>query len=104
MNGFSGELNGVVAGRFNVLARIARTSGQSFFTGSGLLDTYTGSARIGYDVTRRLEAYAEYMYYVYDTGAQGGSPEIPIAPGVPIELERHGARAGLSLRVPAFRR
>jgi hypothetical protein len=104
VNGFSGEINGTLAGRIGVIARLRRTSGTSVFTGSALLDTYTGQGRVGVAVTRRLEAYAEYLYYGYDTGVSDVAPGIPVLPGAPVDLERHSARAGLVLRVPAYRR
>jgi hypothetical protein len=104
VNGFSGELNGALGRRVGVIASVRRTSGQSVFTGSGLLDTYTGRARLGVALTRRLEAYAEYLYYGYDTGGVDIEPGVPVLPGAPLDLERHSARVGLVLRVPAFRR
>jgi hypothetical protein len=104
VNGFSGEINGVLAGSIRVTAGLGRTSGTSVFTGSDLLDTYSGRGRVGVPLTRRLEAYAEYLYYGYDTGVSDVTPGIPVLPGAPLDLERHSARAGVILRVPAFRR
>jgi hypothetical protein len=104
VNGFSGEINGTFARRIGVIARLRRTSGTSVFTGNALLDTYTGQGRVEVALTRRLQSYAEYLYYGYDTGTSDLAPGIPVLPGAPLDLERHSARVGLLLRVPAFRR
>jgi hypothetical protein len=101
VTGFSAEVEGSIRRRVAFTARVRRSSGQSVFTGNGLLDTYTGLARVGVPLTRGLEAYAEYLYYGYEENEF----ELDfIIPGVPLDVERHGARAGLLLRVPVFRR
>jgi hypothetical protein len=102
VNGFSVEVNGTVKRRMQFSASVRRSSGQSALTGNRLLDTYTGVARVGVMLTGGLQAYAEYLYYVYEEDDL--VPDAPIIPGALFNVERQGARAGLVLRVPAFRR
>jgi hypothetical protein len=102
VTGFSAELSGTVRRRLEFNANVRRSSGQSALTGNRLLDTYTGVARVGVMLTRGLQAYAEYLYYVYEEDDL--VPDAPIIPGALFNVERQGARAGLMLRVPAFRR
>jgi hypothetical protein len=101
VTGFSAEVTGTVKRRVGFTAHVRRSSGQSALTGNHLLDTYDGVARVGVILTRGLQAYTEYAYYGY---LEDDVPDVPVVAGVPLEVERHGARAGLLLRVPAFRR
>ncbi len=102
VTGFSAEVNGAVRSGVAFTAHVRRSSGQSALTGNRLLDTYDGLARVGVTLTRGLQAFAEYVYYGYRE--DDFVPDVPIIPGVPFEVERHGGRAGLQLRVPVFRR
>jgi hypothetical protein len=45
-----------------------------------------------------LAAYSEYLYYVYDFR---GTTQL--TPGIPLQLERSGLRAGLTVLLPVFR-
>jgi hypothetical protein len=111
VNGFSADYTGIVARRLSVLARISKSTGQSILTveNSNLVDTYTGEARLDVPLTRRLTAFTEYVYYVYDTreepgGEPDGIPDIPLAPGIPRDLRRQGVRVGITFEVPVLRR
>jgi hypothetical protein len=111
-DGFSGEFNGLVLERIGLLVRASRATGQSLVprddllaqTGDNLLDTYTGQLRVSYRVTRQLSSYAEYLHYMYDTGGQLGTPLIPLAPGLPPDLNRQAIHVGLEWQMPVLRK
>jgi hypothetical protein len=70
-----------------------------------LLDTYSGQLRLDYELNRRLSLYAQYIQYFYDTrGEVDTLPGIPIAPGIPADMDRRGVRVGVELRMPVLRR
>ena len=105
VDGFSGEFKSGLVGRFEFLARLSKATGQSAYTSDRLLDTYSGQLRLSYALTRRLSAYAEYIHYFYDTrGEIDAPPRVPVAPGIPADLDRHGVRVGVLLQVPVLRR
>lgn len=101
VDGFTAEFNGVVLRRLEVLARAGLAQGQSVVTRDELLDTYSTQLKLGYRLSRELNAYTEYIHYQYEAGSE---PLIPVAPGMPADLKRDTIRAGLEWRVPAFRR
>jgi hypothetical protein len=111
-DGFSGEFNGLVLQRIGLLVRVSRATGQSLvprddlldMTGDNLLDTYTGQLRVSYRVTRELNSYAEYLHYMYDTRGQLVAPQIPLAPGLPPDLNRQAIHVGLLWQVPVLRK
>ena len=111
-DGFSGEFNGLVLQRIGLLVRVSRATGQSLvprddlldMTGDNLLDTYTGQLRVSYRVTRDLNSYVEYLHYMYDTRGQLVAPQIPLAPGLPPDLNRQAIHVGLLWQVPVLRK
>jgi hypothetical protein len=59
--------------------------------------------KVSYQVTRELDAYAEYLHYTYDTRGQLG-PQIPLAPGLPPDLNRQAIHVGLLWQMPVLRK
>jgi len=93
-------IDGFVTRRVDLVVSGGYSSGESLLNSSALAyDTYTGSIRVRYALSRLSAMYAEYMYYFYDF-AQG----TPLLVGVPPALERHGVRAGFTLWMPALRK
>jgi hypothetical protein len=105
VDGFSGEFNTGLGRGFAFLARASKATGQSAYTSDRLLDTYSGQLRLDYELNRRLSLYAQYIQYFYDTrGEVDTLPGIPIAPGIPADMDRRGVRVGVELRMPVLRR
>jgi hypothetical protein len=99
-DGLSASLAGLMSRRIDILASAGFSSGASLLNRNSLrFDTYTGNLRLRYALTRAWAGYVEYLYYYYD---YSGNDSLP--PGIPRGLERNGARAGLTLWVPALRR
>ena len=93
-------IDGFVTRRIDVALTGGFSVGKSLLNTSELAyDTYLGSARVRYALTRTVATYVEYLYYFYDF-AEGS----PLLIGVPHGLERHGARAGFTLWMPALRK
>ena len=103
-DGFTGEFNGRVLRRIDILARVSRAAGQSVVTRDSLLDTYTSELKVTYLVTRELSAYVDYIHYVFDSGGELDTPQIPLVRGIPVDLKRDSIHVGLSWQVPAFRK
>jgi hypothetical protein len=65
---------------------------------AGLQSRYTtryGSSRLQVAITRGLALYGQYGLYEYKAGSA-----TPLAGGLPLQQQRRGARAGLTLWVP----
>jgi len=93
-------IDGFVSKRVDLSVSAGYSTGDSILNSSQLAyDTYTGSIRARYGLTRVAAVYAEYLYYFYEF-ADG----TPLLVGVPRGLERHGVRAGFTLWMPALRR
>ena len=93
-------IDGYITNRIDVAVSGGYSSGESILNTSALAyDTYTGSVRVRYALTRLVATYGEYLYYFYDFAAG-----TPVLIGVPRGLERNGVRVGLTLWMPAFRR
>jgi hypothetical protein len=103
-DGFTGEFNGRVLRRIDILGRVSRAAGQSIVTRDSLLDTYTGELKVMYLVTRELNAYVDYIHYTFDRGGELDTPQIPLVLGIPADLKRDTVHVGLSWQVPAFRK
>ena len=103
-DGFTGEVNGRVLRRIDVLGRASRAAGQSVVTRETLLDTYTSELKVMYLVTRQLSAYVDYIHYMFDSGGELDTPQIPLVTGIPADLKRDTIHVGLSWQVPAFRK
>jgi hypothetical protein len=98
--GFSSSVGGFATRRLHVAAAAAYSNGESAaFRRSSAFDTYTGSLRVRWALTRHLAAHAEYLYYYYDFR---GNAQLPL--GMPSTLDRNGIRLGVTLWVPAVRR
>jgi len=59
---------------------------------NGHFDTYTGTVRARYSVTRSFAVYGQYLYYYYNLRGQAA-----LAPDLPKVFEQHGLRFGLML-------
>ncbi|MET0213177.1 MAG: hypothetical protein ABW292_09250 [Vicinamibacterales bacterium] len=103
-DGFTGEFNGRVLRRIDILGRVSRAAGQSIVTRDSLLDTYTGELKVTYLVTRELNAYVNYIHYTFDSGGELDTPQIPLVTGIPADLKRDTIHVGLAWQVPAFRK
>jgi hypothetical protein len=90
-------LTGLLTSRIDLLVSGAHSDGASTLNRSrSVFDVYATDVRLRYALTRKFAAYAEYLYYFYDS--QGA----PLVPGFPLSLERKGIRVGLMLRVAPF--
>jgi hypothetical protein len=105
VNGYTAEfISGPVRG-MDFLARFSKATGQSAFTSDDLLDTYSGQVRLAYQIVDYLQVYGEYLHYFYETGGESDAfPLFPLAPGIPADLKRNGARIGVMWHVPVLRR
>jgi hypothetical protein len=92
------EMSGLLTRRIDVSASAALANGESVLTRStGQLETYTGTTRLRFALSRSLALYTEYLYYFYDLRGQAR-----LAPGLAPSVEQHSVRAGVTLWVPVF--
>jgi hypothetical protein len=98
-DGFSAVVEGLVTRRLDVVVSAGYSSGKSALNIESFFDTYAGNARLRYALVPSLAAYVEYLYYFYDSHGS-----IPLAPGLPLGLERNGIRAGLTMHLSTLRR
>jgi hypothetical protein len=99
-NSFGLGIDGFLTRRVDLAVSAGYSSGDPILNDSALAyDSYMGSIRIRYALTRLTAVYTEYLYYFYDF-AEG----TPLLVGVPPGLERHGVRAGVTLWMPALRK
>ena len=97
--------NSVRVGVSGLIARMVDVSGSAGYADgesalsrrSRQLDTYTGTARVRFALTRGFALYTEYFYYFYDLRGPSLLP-----PGLANTFEQQGMRAGLMLWVPVF--
>jgi hypothetical protein len=93
-------VEGLLSRRVDLAIGGGYSTGDSIFNGSPLAyDTYTGSIRARYALSRLSAIYTEYLYYLYDF-----SDGTRFIVGVPPGLKRHAIRVGLSLWMPAMRK
>jgi hypothetical protein len=93
VDGVTTVLSGDFNRRVHLAMSAAYSSGETLEVGtSPNLTSYTGSARLSFDVTRRVGTFAEYLYYLYDF-----SDNPNLAPGLLSKIERNGVRAGLTV-------
>ena len=93
-------VDGLVTRRIDINLSAGYSSGASILNSSALAyDTYTGSIRVRYALSRLVATYAEYLYYFYDFAAG-----TPLLVGVPPGLERNGVRVGFTVWTPALRK
>jgi hypothetical protein len=100
----SAEVAGLITRRLEASASAAYARVGSALTGrvdpldpGGRLDTYVGTARLRYAISRRLALYTEYLYYVYELRG-----ETLLAPELPPRFEQSGIRMGLMFTFPLF--
>jgi len=87
------ELSGLARERVDIAASAGYVVGQSILQRDAQhFDTYTGTMRGRYSVTRSFALYAEYLYYYYNLHGQEA-----LAPDLPSVFEQHGLRVGLML-------
>ena len=97
-NSARADLLGLLGRRVDISLSAAFADGESALTlNSRQLDSYTGTARVRFALTRALALSTEYFYYLYDLR---GSTSL--APDLPGRFEQHGVRVGLVLWVPVF--
>jgi hypothetical protein len=86
-------LAGLVGPRIDVSASAGSSVGESVFSrDTQRFDTYTGTARARYGVTRSFALYGEYLYYFYNFHGQ-----TTLSDDLPNRFEQHGVRAGVML-------
>jgi hypothetical protein len=99
------RLQGYLSQRIDVRLGAGYSDGTSVLTSNNLaFETYLGDVRVRYGLSRNIAAYGEYLYYKYLYSYHDPTGNALPAPGLPRGLERSGARVGLSLWMPAFRR
>jgi hypothetical protein len=87
------EVSGLVSERIDVSASAGSSVGESALSRNNQrFDTYTGTTRARYAVSRSLAFYAEYLYYYYNLHGLAD-----LAPDLPSRFEQHGVRVGLML-------
>jgi opacity protein-like surface antigen len=62
-------------------------------------EAVTANAGVTYALSRRMAAFARYVYYSYSFDGLAG----PLEPTLPTALDRQGIRIGLTLSVPVLR-
>ena len=96
VDGATAALSGLFGRRLEMRVTGAYSTGESALRRDGFFfDTYTGNLRFQYALSRSFAAYAEYLYYFYDFR---GNTQGQLA--FPDELERNGARIGITLWLP----
>lgn len=94
----SADLNGHVSRRLEFNALAGYSTGEIGFVASSNYDTYRGSLRLRFALSRLLATYGEYFYYHYEF-----PPHVSLPAGLPRSLDRQGARVGLSFWLPLLR-
>jgi hypothetical protein len=90
-------LDGFINRRTDVAAAVAYSGGNVVQARSNPFETYTATARLRFGLTRQLAAYAEYLFYDYDSAG------VALNANVPPRVSRHSVRVGLTLWVPLLR-
>ena len=99
-DGITAVLDGLWTERWGFSLSAGYSTGESaLFSRATAFDTYLGSLKIRYALSRMWAANVEYVYYYYDFS---GTAQLPA--GVSSNLERNGLRAGLTLLMPALRK
>jgi hypothetical protein len=99
-DGFTAEFGGLCTSRIDIVVSARYSRGVSVVNRDALaFDTSGADLRLRYALTSALAVYGEYLYYFYDFRGNRS-----LAPGIPPSLERNAIRAGLTLRVRAWRR
>jgi len=100
VDGFSSSVEGLASRRAELMIAAGYSSGASpLQRGSLSFDTYTGSVRMRYALTRAAALTAEYLYYYYDFRGRSS-----LAPGLPAALKRNAVRAGVTIWLPILGR
>jgi hypothetical protein len=87
------DVSGLLNERIDVVATAGYAAGTSALDrDSQNMDSYTGSVRARYSVSRSLAVYGQYLYYYYDLRGQ-----TTLAPNLPRRFEQNGFRLGLML-------
>ena len=91
-------LGGYLSRRLEFRSQAGYSTGSVGFGSAGNgFDTYMGTARLQYGLTRYLATYVEYLYFHYEFSTA------TLLPGAfPRGLDRQGVRGGVSLWVPLY--
>jgi hypothetical protein len=87
--------DGLLIGRLQFGVTGGYSEGRSALTArtqTNNLRTYTGTIRLGTQITRSISAYGQYLYYYYNLLGQAA-----LAPDLPSRFERKSVQFGLSL-------
>ena len=94
-------IDGFLTRRIDLAVWGGYSSSSSLLNSSALVfDSYGGSLRVRYGLTRLAATYVRVPVYYFYAFADG----ILLPIGYPRELERHGARVGFTLWMPALRK
>ena len=87
------ELAGLASRSVDITAAAGYATGGSYLRPEAeRLETYTGTVRGRYALSRSVAVYAEYLYYYYDLHGQ-----TTLAPGLPAVFEQQGVRFGVTV-------
>jgi hypothetical protein len=91
------DVSGLLRRRLDLAASAGFAEGESALQQGNQVDSYTGTVRLRFALTRSFAAFSEYLYYRFDLRGLGfESLDLPTA------FDQHGVRVGLTLWVSPF--
>jgi hypothetical protein len=91
----SGNISGLWSRRFGFTGSGGLSLGSSALLFHNTYDSFYGSGRFHYELSRHLPVYVEYVYYQYEF-----SQSLGLAPGFPMSVRRSGIRGGIGWSTP----
>lgn len=92
-------VTGLVTPKFGLSGNTGYTRGTTASGSANAYQSIYATARVGYTVSRFFPVYVEYVYYFYKFNVATG-----LLAGFPLNIDRHGLRAGVSYAVPLIGR
>jgi hypothetical protein len=89
------SVGGLVTRRLSLAGSGSFSRGNTAVASQNAYDAAYATGRVGYSITRFIPVYAEYIYYFYRFDTSTG-----LAVNFPMNVNRHGLRAGLSYSIP----
>jgi hypothetical protein len=90
-------LQGLLTRRVDLLATTGYATGTSVVNAGHELETYTGSVRLRFAVSRNVALYTEYLHFYYDLRGQ-----LNLAPDLPRSYQQRSVKIGLTLWASVF--
>jgi hypothetical protein len=90
-------LEGLLTRRIDLQATAGYATGASVINAGNELETYTGSARLRFAISRNLALYTEYLHFYYDLRGQ-----LILAPDLPRSYQQRSVKVGLTLWASVF--